>query len=377
MEFETRAVHGGEEKNKDKFFGSTIDMASAFPIKKFGKSQDFVYSRSNSPTKQDLEKLMANLENGKYAYVFSSGMGATNAVLTLFQSGDHVIVGADVYGGTYRIIKELYPKFGIDYTFVDTTELKNIEDAIKENTKAILVETPSNPLMDVTDIRGTVDIAKKHGIITVVDNTFLTPYLQKPLDLGADIVIHSATKFLSGHHDIIAGVVVTNDEEIGAKIKFAMRTAGGIMSPFDSWLLIRSLKTLKVRMDAAQKNTEQLVEFFQNHPAVKEVLYPTADNNKGKKIQESQASGGGAVFSFRLKDDSKVASFFNNLKIATLAASLGGTETLVTHPATITHDDMPEEEREARGLTYSLIRVAPGIENIKDLIEDFKQALEK
>ena len=260
---------------------------------------------------------------------------------------------------------------------VDTTELKNIEDAVKENTKAIIVETPSNPLMDVTDIKGTVAIAKKHGIITVVDNTFLTPYLQKPLDLGADIVIHSATKFLSGHHDIIAGVVVTNDEEIGAKIKFAMRTAGGIMSPFDSWLLIRSLKTLKVRMDAAQKNTEQLVEFFQNHPAVKEVLYPTADNNKGKKIQESQASGGGAVFSFRLKDDSRVAPFFNNLKLATLAASLGGTETLVTHPATITHDDMPEEEREARGLTYSLIRVAPGIENIKDLIEDFKQALEK
>ena len=377
MEFETRAIHGNIEEKKEKFFGSTIDMASAFPIMKFGKDQDFVYSRSNSPTKKELEQVLADLENGKYASVFSSGMGATNAVLTIFQTGDHIIVGADVYGGTYRIIKELYPRFGIDYTFVDTTDLKNIEDAIKENTKGILIETPSNPLMDVTDIRGTVKIAKNHNLLTIIDNTFLTPYLQRPLDFGVDIVIHSATKFLSGHHDIIAGAVVTNDEKIGEKIKFAMRTAGGIMSPFDSWLLIRSLKTLKIRMDAAQKNTEQLVEFFENHPAVEEVLYPTAKNNKGKKIHESQASGGGAVFSFRLKDNNKVETFFENLKIATLAASLGGTETLVTHPSTITHDDMPEDEREARGLTYSLIRVAPGIENINDLISDFKQALEK
>ena len=246
MEFETRAIHGNLEEKKEKFFGSTIDMASAFPIKKFGEDQDFVYSRSGSPTKRDLEEVLANLENGKHAYVFSSGMGATNAVMTLFQSGDHIIVGADVYGGTYRIIKEMYPKFGIEYTFVDTTELKNIEDAIKENTKGILVETPSNPLMDVTDIRGTVNIAKKHNILTIIDNTFLTPYLQRPLDLGADIVIHSATKFLAGHHDVMAGAVITNNEEIGEKIRFALRTAGGVMSPFDSWLLIRSLKTFLI-----------------------------------------------------------------------------------------------------------------------------------
>ena len=377
MEFETRAIHGNVEEKKEKFFGSTIDMASAFPIKKFGEEQDFVYSRSGSPTKRDLEEVLANLENGKYAYVFSSGMGATNAVMTLFQSGDHIIVGADVYGGTYRIIKEMYPKFGIEYTFVDTTDLKNIENEIRENTKGILVEMPSNPLMDVTDIRGTVNIAKKHNILTIIDNTFLTPYLQRPLDLGADIVIHSATKFLAGHHDVMAGAVITNNEEIGEKIRFALRTAGGVMSPFDSWLLIRSLKTLKVRMDAAQENTIRLIKFLEGHPAVKDILYPTAENNKGKEIQESQASGGGAVFSFRLKEDSKIATFFDRLKIAALAASLGGTETLVTHPGTITHDDMPEEEREARGITYSLIRVAVGLENINDLIEDFRQALEE
>ena len=376
MEFETRAIHGNIDEKKEKFFGSTIDMASAFPIKKFGQEQDFVYSRSGSPTKRDLEEVLANLENGKHAYVFSSGMGATNAVMTLFQAGDHIIVGADVYGGTYRIIKELYPKFGIEYTFVDTTDLKNIEEAIRENTKGILVETPSNPLMDVTDIRRTVDIARKHKILTIIDNTFLTPYLQRPLDLGADIVIHSATKFLAGHHDVMAGAVITNDEEIGEKIRFALRTAGGVMAPFDSWLLIRSLKTLKVRMDAAQENTVKLIKFLEGHPAVGDILYPTAENNKGKKIQESQASGGGAVFSFRMKDESKVATFFDSLKIAALAASLGGTETLVTHPGTITHDDMPEEEREARGITYSLIRVAVGLENINDLIEDFRQALE-
>ena len=331
----------------------------------------------SSPTRNNLEKVIAKLENGEYGFAFSSGMAAITSVFTMFKSNDHVILGMDIYGGTYRIVHDVYSKFGLEYTFVDTTNLENIKNAIKKNTKAIFIETPSNPLLDVTDIKKVVKIAKEHNLITIADNTFMTPYLQKPLDLGIDVVIHSATKFLSGHHDVLAGVAVTNNEKIAEQISFSQMAVGATISPFDSWLLMRSLKTLKIRVEEAQRNTEKLIEFFENHPAVETVLYPTAKNNVGKKIHENQAKGGGAVFSFRLKDEKKVKSFFENLKVAFFAASLGGVETLVTHPSTITHSEMPEEEKNERGFTQSLIRVAVGIENIDDLIEDFKQALEK
>ncbi len=382
MKFETNAIHGGKDENKEKIekretlWGSTINMASTFPVKEFGVSQDYEYSRVSSPTRNDLEKVMAKLENGKYAFAFSSGMATTTSLFTIFKGGDHIILGMDIYGGTYRIIHDMYSKFGLEYSFVDTTNLENIKNAVKKNTKAIFIETPSNPLLDVTDIKGVVKIAKEHNLLTIADNTFITPYLQKPLDLGIDIVIHSATKFLSGHHDILAGIAVTNDDEIAEKLGFSQVAVGALISPFDSWLLMRSLKTLKVRVEEAQKNTEKLVKFFENHPAVETVLYPASESNKGRYIQEQQANGGGAVFSFRLKDEKKVKSFFENLKVAVFAASLGGVETLVTHPSTITHAEMPEKEKNERGFTNSLIRVATGLENIEDLIEDFKQALE-
>ena len=378
MKFETKTIHGLkyiDEKYND--WNNTISMASAYKTEEFGKEQDFEYGRVSNPTRKKLEKLMAVLENGKHGYAFSSGMAAITSVFTKFKAEDHIILGTDIYGGTYRIITDIFAKFNLKYTFVDTTDLDKVKDAVKPETVAIFIETPSNPLLDITDIRGVVKIAKEHGLLTIVDNTFLTPYLQKPLELGADIVVHSATKFLSGHHDIIAGIVVVNDDKLAEEIWFAQKAIGAILPPFDSWLLIRSLKTLKIRVDTAQNNTLKLLEFFRNHPSIEKVYSPIEDDNIGKEIHKNQASGIGAVFSFILKDKNKVKTFFENLKIATLAPSLGGTETLVTHPSTVTHSEMPEEEKNARGITNTMIRVAVGLENIDDLIGDFKSALEK
>lgn len=376
MKFETKAIHGTEEGKRKKIWGSTVNLASTFPVEEFGKEQEFEYGRVSSPTRSELEKTVAGLENGKYAYAFSSGMAAITSIFTMFKAGDHIILGMDIYGGTYRIMTDIFGKYNLEYTFVDTTDLKKVEEAVRNNTVAIFIETPSNPLLDVTDIRGIVNIAEKYNLLSIADNTFMTPYLQRPLELGIDIVVHSATKFLSGHHDIIAGIVVVDNEKLAEKIWFAQKAVGALISPFDSWLLMRSLKTLKIRVEEAQKNTLKLTEFFRNHSEVEKVYFPIEENNKGKKIHKNQAAGGGAVFSFVLKNEKKVKTFFESLKVAVFAASLGGVETLVTHPSTITHAEMPEEEKNARGFTNSLIRVAVGIENIDDLIEDFKQALE-
>lgn len=377
MNFETTAIHGirTDEGNVQQWT-STINMASTFQVNEYGKSQEFEYGRVSNPTRSEFEKLIAKLENGKFGFGFSSGMAAITSIFTMFKSGDHFIFGLDIYGGTYRIMTDIFSKFGFESTFVDMTDLQNVTKSIKENTVAIFVETPSNPLLDITDIRGVVSIAKKHNLLTIVDNTFMSPYLQRPLDLGADIVTHSATKFLSGHNDVVAGVVVTDNQQLAEKIKFAQMAAGAIIAPFDCWLLIRSLKTLKIRIEYAQKNTLELISFLKSHPAVEKVYFPTEDNNKGKNIHLSQATGGGAVFSFVIKDESKVKSFFANLKIAVFAASLGGAETLVSHPSTMTHTEFPEEEKIARGVTNCLIRVAVGLEHIDDLKADFKQALE-
>ena len=378
MKFETTAIHGirTTEKGVEKW-SSSINMASTFPLNEFGVTQEFEYSRVSNPTRKEFETLIAKLESGKHGFGFSSGMAATTSLFTIFEAGDHFVFGLDIYGGTFRIMKDVFAKFGLEATYVDTTDLDNIRKAIRPNTKGIFIETPSNPLLDVTDIRGTVAIAKEHGLLTIVDNTFLSPYLQRPLELGADIVVHSATKYLSGHNDIIAGAVVVNDDALAEKISFAQVAIGALISPFDSWLLIRSIKTLKVRMDYAQANTLKLIEFLQGHPAVEKVYYPTLPSNKGKAIQESQALGAGAVFSFVMKDEKKVKTFFEALRVALFAVSLGGVETLVTHPSTHTHTEFPEEEKVARGVTQTLVRVAVGIEHIDDLIADFKQALEK
>ena len=378
MKFETTAIHGiRNTEDPSQKWSSCINMASTFPLNEFGVTQEFEYSRVSNPTRKEFETLIAKLESGRHGFGFSSGMAATTSLFTIFEMGDHFVFGLDIYGGTFRIMKDVFAKFGLEATYVDTTNLDNIRKAIRPNTKGIFIETPSNPLLDVTDIRGTVAIAKEHGRLTIVDNTFLSPYLQRPLELGADIVVHSATKYLSGHNDIIAGAVVVNDDTLAEKISFAQVAIGALISPFDSWLLIRSIKTLKVRMDYAQSNALKLIEFLQGHPAVEKVYYPTLPSNKGKAIQESQASGAGAVFSFVMKDEKKVKTFFEALRVALFAVSLGGVETLVTHPSTHTHTEFPEEEKVARGVTQTLVRVAVGLENIEDLIADFNQALDK
>ena len=291
MKFETKTIHGlkyiDEEYND---WNNTISMASAYKTEEFGKEQDFEYGRVSNPTRRKLEKLMAVLENGKHGYAFSSGMAAITSVFTKFKAGDHIILGTDIYGGTYRIITDIFAKFNLKYTFVDTTDLDKVKDAVKPETVAIFIETPSNPLLDITDIRGVVKIAKENGLLTIVDNTFLTPYLQKPLELGADIVVHSATKFLSGHHDVIAGIIIVNDDKLAEEIWFAQKAIGAILPPFDSWLLMRSLKTLKIRVDTAQNNTLKLLEFFRNHPSIEKVYSPIEDDNIGKEIHKNQAS---------------------------------------------------------------------------------------
>lgn len=377
MKFETKAIHGVRNNGeKVEEWGSTINMASTFPIREFGVEQEFEYSRVSNPTRRELERLLAQLESGKHGFAFSSGMAAISTLLSVFEAGDHFIFGLDIYGGTFRIIRDIFGKFGLKASFVDTTNLENIRKAILPSTKGIFIETPSNPLLDITDIEGVVAIAREHKLITIVDNTFMSPYLQRPLELGADVVVHSATKFLSGHNDIIAGAIVLNDDALSEKISFAQVAIGAMIAPFDSWLLMRSIKTLKVRMDYAQSNTEALVHYLKLHPAVEKVYYPTEADAERKAIHQRQASGGGAVFSFVLKDEKKVKSFFESLKVALFAVSLGGVETLVTHPSTLTHTEFPEEEKVARGVTQTLVRVAVGIENINDLIADFKQALE-
>lgn len=378
MKFETKAIHGVRTPEKGiENWGSTLNMATTFPIKTYSEWQEFEYSRVSNPTRKDFETMIALLENGKHGFGFSSGMAATSSVFTMFEAGDHFVLSLDIYGGTYRIINDIFRKFGFEATFVDTTDLQQIEAAVRPNTKAIFIETPSNPLLEVTDIRGVVAIAKRHNLLSMVDNTFMSPVLQRPLELGADIVLHSATKFLGGHNDIIAGAVVVNSDELAEKISFAQVAIGAILSPFDSWLLLRSMKTLKLRVEKAQANTLKLLDFLRSHPEVEKVYYPTEAHNKGKAVHESQASGGGSVFSFTVKNEAKAKAFFESLKVALFAVSLGGVETLVTHPSTLTHTEFPEEEKVARGVTRTLIRVAVGIEDAEDLIEDFKQALDK
>nr|WP_314559260.1 PLP-dependent aspartate aminotransferase family protein [uncultured Capnocytophaga sp.] len=378
MRFETKAIHGVRTPEKGvENWGNTINLATTFPIKEYNVMQEFEYSRVMSPTRKDFESLVAQLESGKHGFGFASGMAAITSIFTMFKAGDHFVLGLDIYGGTFRIMNDVFRQFGFESTFVDMTDLGKIEAAIRPNTKAIFVETPSNPLLDVTDIRGVVAIAKKHELLTIVDNTFMSPVLQRPLELGADIVLHSATKFLGGHNDIVAGAAVVNRDDLAEKITFAQVAMGALVSAFDSWLLLRSMKTLKLRVEKAQANTLKLLDFLNSHPEVEKVYYPTAPDNKGKAIQESQAEGGGSVFSFTVQSEEKAKSFFENLKVALFAVSLGGVETLVTHPSSLTHTEFPEEEKVARGVTRTLIRVAVGIEDADDLIEDFKQALAK
>lgn len=375
---ETAFIHGGIYGDKNTgAVNVPIYQTSTYEQDGLGQDRGWEYSRTGNPTRAALEALIAELEHGKAGFAFGSGMAAITAVLSLFHSGDKIIISSNVYGGTFRVLDKVFNSFEISYSIEDTTNLQTLETKITPDVKAILIESPANPLLTITDIKGIADLAKKHNILSIVDNTFMTPYLQRPLELGVDIVVHSATKYLGGHSDVVSGLVVVNDEKLAERIAFIQNSTGGVLGPFDSFLLIRGIKTLGVRMDRHVSNAEKAVEFLQNHKAVKKVYYPGLKDAQGYEINKKQAKNGGAMISFELYENYDIKKFFSSLKLIALAESLGGVESLVCHPASMTHASIPYETRQKIGITDGLIRLSIGIENIDDLIDDLKQAIEE
>lgn len=375
---ETALIHGGI--SIDERTGAVnvpIYQTSTFKQDGLGKMRGYEYSRTGNPTREALEALIAELENGYAGFAFGSGMAATTAVLSLLRSGDRVLISSNVYGGTFRVLDKVFNHFGITYTISDTTDLTAFERDITPDVKAVMIESPANPLMTVTDIKAVADISHKHGLLVIVDNTFMTPYLQKPLDLGADIVVHSATKYLGGHSDVVAGLAVVSTKELAEKLAFIQNSTGGVLPPFDSFLLIRGIKTLGVRMDRHVQNAEKAAEFLKNSSAVKNVYYPGLEGAQGYEINKKQAKNGGVMISFELKDNYDINVFFESLKLIMLAESLGGVESLVCHPSTMTHASIPADIRQKVGITDGLIRLSTGIENIDDIIADLSKAIEK
>jgi cystathionine beta-lyase len=340
-----------------------------------GKHRGYEYSRTGNPTREALEALISELESGVAGFAFASGMAAITAVLSLFRSNDRIAISSNVYGGTFRVLDKVFQNFGIDYIIADTTDLTAFEKILTPEVKAILIESPANPLLTVTNIAAVADIAKKHGILLIVDNTFMTPYIQRPLELGADIVLHSATKYLGGHSDLIAGLVAVNSKDLAERLHFIQNATGGILQPFDSYLLIRSIKTLGVRMDRHVKNAEVIAKQLKTYEAIKTVYYPGLPDAQGYEVNRRQASSGGAMISFELNEGYDIHKFFKGLRLIALAESLGGVESLVCHPASMTHASIPKEIREKVGITEGLIRLSVGIENVNDLSADLETAI--
>jgi cystathionine gamma-synthase len=374
--FETIAVSGisgGDETTGAISF--PIYQAATFKHHGLNNSTGYDYSRAQNPTREEAEKTLAVLEGGKSAIGFSSGVAAITACIHLFKTGDHILLSDDLYGGTYRLFDETFKDFGLEVTFVDTTSTKNILEAIKENTKGILIETPSNPMMKVTDIRATAEIAKNNNLLLIVDNTFLTPYYQKPLELGADIVVHSGTKFLGGHHDLLAGFIVANDDNILERLRRIHMSTGATLSPFDAWLILRGLKTLHIRLDRSQENSIKIAKFLESSPNVEKVYYVGLEAFEGYELNKQQATGFGATLSFRVKDKELIPKILESVKVIRFAESLGGVETLITYPFTQTHSEIPEEIKQKLGVDEYLLRLSVGIENIDDLINDLDKAI--
>lgn len=353
-----------------------IYQSATFKHPGLNMTTGYDYSRANNPTREELEKTIALLEEGCDALAFSSGVSAIASCISTFSSGDHFIVSEDLYGGTYRLFEDTFKSFGIKCDFVDTSDREEIKRYIKKSTKAIFVETPSNPLMRVSDIKAISEIAKENGLILIVDNTFLTPYFQKPLSLGADIVVHSGTKFLGGHNDLLAGLVIVKDEFLSDRFRKVQMATGSILSPFDSWLLLRSLKTLHIRMERCEKNALEIANYLKEFDSVLEVFYVGLKENKGYEINKKQSIGSGAMISFKVKDEKLVEKILNGLEVISFAESLGGTESLITYPFTQTHADMPSLYKERLGIDNRLLRLSVGIENINDLKEDLRKVLE-
>lgn len=376
-ETETKCIHLEKKYDscdKSGAISFPIYQAATFAHPGLGESTGYAYTRVQNPTKEQLERVIAQLENGVDAAAFSSGMAAITAVMDIFNPGDHLIVDDDLYGGTIRIFDSICKKNGIETTGLSLCR-DDVESHIKENTKAIYVETPTNPMMNVTDIKKMSEIAKKHNLLLIVDNTFLSPYLQTPIDLGADIVVHSGTKYLGGHNDVLAGFVVSANEELAEQIRFVVKTTGAGLSPFDSWLVLRGIKTLAVRLDRAQENAMKLAEELKKNPKVTKVIYPGLPEHPGHETMKKQARGFGAMLTFEVDSVETVKKVLSGVKVIAYAESLGGTESLITYPLTQTHAEVPEELRLKNGITDRILRLSVGIENAADLIADINQAL--
>lgn len=371
---DTKLIHGGIDG--DEHTGAVnvpIYQTSTYRQIELGKHKGYEYSRTKNPTRDALEALIAELENGKFGFAFASGMAAINTILSLFKSGDKILISQNVYGGTFRILDKVFSNFGISYGIAK--DIDTFEKSITKDVKAILIESPANPLMSVADIKKISQIAKKNGILTIVDNTFMTPYLQRPLELGADIVVHSGTKYLGGHSDLVAGLVVVDDEVLAQRLGFIQNSIGGVLPPFDSFLLIRGIKTLGVRMDRHCENALFIAEYLQKHSAIKKVFYPGLSTDEGYEIQKIQASAAGGMISFILEENYDYKKFFAAVKMIALAESLGGVESLLCHPASMTHASIPKDIRMQMGIPDNLIRLSVGIEDKLDIIEDLDQAI--
>ncbi len=373
---ETIMVHGsGEWEDQTGCISVPIYQSATFKHKGLNKSTGYDYSRLQNPTREELEKTIAKLEGGKEGIAFSTGMAAIDSVARLLKPGEHIIISDDLYGGTYRIFEDVYKVYGIEATYVDTTNLEKIRLALKANTKAIYMETPSNPMMKVSDIGKISALAKQNGIITIVDNTFLTPYFQRPLDHGADIVVHSGTKFLGGHNDTMAGLLVASNDELIEKLRFTQVSIGASLSPFDSWLILRGIKTLAIRLEKQQENAKKIALWLKNCDFLDKVYYPGFKDHEGYEVSLKQTSGFGSMISFTVKEKNIVEKVLEKVEIITFAESLGGVESLITYPYVQTHASIPEEMRNRIGVTDKLLRLSVGIENVNDIINDLNKSL--
>ncbi len=377
MGFSTECIHAGQEP--DPTTGAVtipIYQTSTYVQPELGRHKGYEYARTQNPTRAALEANLATLERGKNGHCFASGMSAIDTTFRLLKSGDHVVAGENMYGGSYRLFSRVLEKFGLQFTYVDTSRADELRKAMRPETRIVFLETPTNPMMTITDLGACADIAHKGGALVVVDNTFCSPYIQRPIELGADVVLHSTTKFLNGHSDSVGGVVVTNSDDLGEKVGFLQNAVGAILSPFDSWLVLRGVKTLAVRMKRHEENGMAMAQYLRNHAKVKKVYYPGLPDHPQHALAKKQMNGFGSMISFELGSFENAKKFLDRVKLCSLAESLGGVETLISHPISMTHASVPEETRKRLGITPGLVRISVGIEDLEDLMGDLEHAFE-
>lgn len=378
MGFATDAIHVGQEP--DPATGAIIVpiyQTSTFVQEELGKHKGYEYARTSNPTRTALERNLTALEGGRFGFAFASGMAAINALMTLFKAGDHIAAGHNLYGGTFRLFERVLKDFGLSFSYTNTTRLDEVEQVLAPNTRLLFVETPTNPVMEITDIAAAARLAHQRGILLAVDNTFMSPYLQRPLELGADVVLHSTTKYLNGHSDGVGGAVILNDPPLAERLKFIQNAAGAILGPFDSWLVLRGVKTLAIRMPRHNENGLAVAQYLERHPRVKKVYYPGLPSHPQHELAQKQMKGSGGMLSFETGSLGNARAVLKSVRLCSLAESLGGVETLISHPATMTHASVPPEERQRLGITDGLVRISVGLEDVEDIIADLDQALAK